>query len=262
MVFKTKRKTRRNSKRTKSKIQNVPLADKQSLGAKASEGVIEYHFQNWSSLFLFVRQLVTQDPVIRSRVCVVDSDKLGLITMLVTGFNAQHNTLPIKPYNEAISMKQFKQSVQKCKNYRFLPVPIHVLVPSIGAHANVLLFDLKQKTVELFEPHGNYSRESELEDVPRGYVRISKRVKQFVTKYFRGYRYIHPKQYEPKRGLQARLDVYTGACIAWCMLYLHYRFLNPDVSLQRLTTHIDKYMTKSRLLRYIRYTEELIKQTP
>ena len=35
--------------------------------------------------------------------------------------------------------------------------------------------------------------------------------------------------------------------------------LNPDVSLQRLTRHIDKYMTKSRLLRYISYTEDLIK---
>lgn len=256
MVVKTKRKTKR---KTTSKIQNVPLADKRSLGAKASEGTIEYHFQNWSSLFLFIQELVKRDSTIKQRVCVVNSDKFGLITMLVTGFNNQQNTLPIKPYNEELSMKQFKQNIRKCKKYRFLPIPIHVVVPSIGAHANVLLLDLKQKTLELFEPHGNYSRDSELEDIPRGYVRVSERVKQFVTKHFRGYRYISPKQYEPKRGLQARLDVYTGACIAWCMLYLHYRFLNPDVSLQRLTRHIDKYMTKSRLLRYIRYTEDLIK---
>ena len=43
------------------------------------------------------------------------------------------------------------------------------------------------------------------------------------------FKYIPPSKYEPEEGLQARLDAYSGLCVTWSILYLHYRVLNPDV---------------------------------
>lgn len=253
------RKSKKPKTKRKSSIVDVPLSSDVSLGEKATEGDIRYNFQKYESIFLFLKELVQQNSNIRSLVCLKSETKLQLVTMLVTGFNSKQQSIPLKPLDSTLTLGDFQKIVNACKDYRFVPVSLNVVVPKIGSHSNLLLFDMKKRRVELFEPHGSYSALSELESIPRGYVRVSTRVKHFVTRYFPDYTYVEPKQYEPKSGLQGRLDVFTGACIPWCMLYLHYRFLNPNVSLKRLTKHMDKVMTKRKLLRYIKYTEDLIK---
>ena len=58
--------------------------------------------------------------------------------------------------------------------------------------------------------------------------------------YFPDFKYIPPSEYEPKDGLQARLDAFSGLCVTWGILYLHYRVLNPDIQPKRLIDYLDK----------------------
>ena len=54
-------------------------------------------------------------------------------------------------------------------------------------------------------------------------------------------------------------DENTGFCVIWCILFSHYRLLNPDILLSRLLKHINKEITTNKLLRYAKYVEEIIK---
>ena len=66
-----------------------------------------------------------------------------------------------------------------------------------------------------------------------------------------------------KTSFQALLDPdeNTGFCVTWCILFVHYRILNPNILLSRLIKHIDKIMTTNKLLKYARYIEDTLKQS-
>ena len=82
---------------------------------------------------------------------------------------------------------------------------------------------------------------------------------KFFKMYLPGFRYIPPNKYEAKEGLQMRLDAWSGLCVTWSILYLHYRVLNPNVNPKDLINYLEKKITKSVLLRYTRYVEEVLK---
>ena len=73
------------------------------------------------------------------------------------------------------------------------------------------------------------------------------------------YEYIPPSKYEPKYGLQERLDAFSGLCVTWGILYLHSRVLNPDIPPKRLIDYLDKKINKNVLLRYTKYVEDTLK---
>ena len=56
--------------------------------------------------------------------------------------------------------------------------------------------------------------------------------------YLPDFKYIPPSSYEPKEGLQGRLDAFSGLCVTWSILYLHYRVLNPDVPPKKLVNYL------------------------
>ena len=60
-------------------------------------------------------------------------------------------------------------------------------------------------------------------------------------------------------GLQARLDAFSGLCVTWAILYMHYRLLNPDIDPKKLISYLDKKATKNFLLRYTKYVEDVLK---
>jgi len=140
-----------------------------------------------------------------------------------------------------------------------IPISLEIIVPGVGTHANIVLIDTIKKTVELFEPHGARDNKSELQSISRAYFKVSKNVHRFVRMNFRNYTYIPPSRYEPEEGLQARLDAYSGMCVTWAIIYLHYRILNPDVPPKKLIQYLDKRITRKVLLQYTRYVEEVLK---
>ena len=143
--------------------------------------------------------------------------------------------------------------------HRLIPISLAIDVPGAGTHANVIIIDTKKKTVELFEPHGSRDEKSELESISRAYFKVSKNVQRFFSMYFPDFKYIPPSEYEPKDGLQARFDAFSGLCVTWGILYLHSRVLNPDIPPKRLIDYLDKKINKNVLLRYTKYVEDTLK---
>jgi len=257
MGKKTKNKKKKLTKKDKKGIIDVPLSDKPGQGSKASVGSINYHYQKYYNTFTFLKEIIKINKKLHKLVCIPNVGKGWMKAFLkVNILNDYHSLQPVDSIND---MNRFMLEVSRCMKYRFIPINLEIIVPRIGSHANIILIDTKKKTVELFEPHGNRGNKSELESISRAYYKVSKDVHKFVSLYLPTYSFIPPSKYEPKEGLQARLDAFSGLCVTWSILYLHYRLLNPDIPPKRLITYLDKKMTRNVLLRYTKYVEDVLK---
>jgi hypothetical protein len=260
---KHKKRTKRRSKK-KLKIIDVPLSKKQSKGSKESLGSINYHYQKYYNTFAFLKKIITKNKILHKRTCIPDVGKGWMKSFLKLHFfkdiPAINSIMSLKPVDSTQSLHKFITEVDKCmKQHRLVPINLEIIVPDVGTHANIILIDTHKKTVELFEPHGKRDNKSQLEDISRAYYKVSKNVQRFFSRYLPDYTYIAPSEYEPGEGLQARLDAFSGLCVTWSILYLHYRVLNPDISQKDLLIHLDSKITKSILLRYTKYVEETLK---
>ena len=80
-----------------------------------------------------------------------------------------------------------------------------------------------------------------------------------LLEYFPEYKYISPQTNLPYFGLQAKVDAFNGMCVTYCIMYLHYRVLNPHYSQKYIVKKMKKTVDKSLLLRYAKYVEDMIK---
>ena len=247
------------------KIKDVPISKKSSIGSMETLGEIHYHYQKYDNIFAFFDILMKKNPDIKKILCIPDVGRKWMRSFLKVVLNKSNlNTSElmmknVKPVDPEVSIVLFNQMIKKCKK-RIIAVSVQLIVEGKpGTHANMLVIDTKKKTVELFEPHGNRSVKSELESISRAYFKVSKNVQRFFSMYLPDFKYIPPSEYEPKSGLQARLDAFSGLCVTWSILYLHYRVLNPDVHPKKLINYLDKKVSKNFLLRYTKYVEDVLK---
>ena len=246
-------------------IKDVPLAKKLSQGTKASLGSIDYHYQKYYNTFAFLEELIKKFPQINKTVCIPDVGSDWMKSFLKIHFfkgigELKHHMKSIKPVDVNVSTHKFMSEVTRCiQKSRLVPISLEIIVPGVGTHANMILIDSHKKTVELFEPHGNRDNDSELEDISRAYTKVSKNVQRFINKFLPDYTYIPPSKFEPKRGLQERLDAFSGLCVTWAILYMHYRILNPDIDQKKLVSYMDRKVNKQFLLRYTKFVEDTLK---
>ena len=262
-VNKTKKKKyKTKKKRPNIKVVDVPLSDNISLGSDASLGGIGYNYQKYYNTFTFLKEIINRNNKLKRLVCIPDENNTNPSFVKVNFFkgfeNIDSHLSSVNPVNPLISKEIFINEIRKCMNKRFIPISLQIDVGIQGTHANIILFDTKKKTVELFEPHGAYSDDSTLE-IKNAYYKVSKNIHKFVKIYFSDYKYVPPTKYEPSEALQSRIDAFNGLCVTWSILYLHYRILNPDISPKRLTQYIDYNMNTNKLLRYTRYVEDIVK---
>lgn len=108
-------------------------------------------------------------------------------------------------------------------------------------HANLLIYDFKNMTVERFEPYGNtMGIDGDIDDI----------LEEELT-WNTGLKYIKPDDYLPVAGFQTVSDEnniinkksgdFGGFCLAWCLWYLETKIKNPDVSSKIL---VDKVINK------------------
>ena len=261
---KKKKKKKLTQKQKKMNIVDVPLSSKQSVGSKASIGNINYHYQKYYNTFAFFKKIIQKNEKLRKLVCIPNVGREWMQSFLKVHFFNRVNAVKsyldsVKPVDTYESKDRFISEINKCMTHRFIPISLEIITPESGTHANIILIDTKKKTVELFEPHGARDNDSELESISRAYFKVSKNVHKFFKMYLPGFRYIPPNKYEAKEGLQMKLDAWSGLCVTWSILYLHYRVLNPNVNPKDLINYLEKKMTKSILLRYTRYVEEVLK---
>ena len=259
----TKKKNTKKKKTKKFNVIDVPLADKVSLGSKASIGSIDYHYQKYYNTFAFIKKEIDKDDKLKNMVCIPDTSDWLPSFVKLNFFKDIDSIKPhlesVKPVDPFVSKDNFMEELNKCMDHRLVPISLEIVVPNVGTHANVIIIDTKKKTVELFEPHGARSNQSELESISRAYFKVSKNVHKFVRMNLPDFTYIPPSKYEPEDGLQVRLDAFSGLCVTWSILYLHYRILNPDLNPKKLMEYLDKTFTVKKILRYTRYVEEVLK---
>lgn len=131
-------------------------------------------------------------------------------------------------------------------NKRFVSVFISLIYDKM-LHANLLIYDLKNMTIERFEPYGNtMGIDGGIDDV----------LEEELT-WNTGLKYIKPDDYLPVTGFQTISDEtnninkksgdFGGFCLAWCLWYLETKMKNPDISSKIL---IYKVINKINKLEY------------
>ena len=114
-------------------------------------------------------------------------------------------------------------------------------------HANILIYDFKNMTIEHFEPYGNS-------------IFIEKRMGDVLEEeltWNTGLKYLRTEDFLPWAGFQTISDElnpantkpgdFGGFCLAWCLWYLETRLKNPDVDPKTLVTKLIHKITKSDL---------------
>jgi len=133
----------------------------------------------------------------------------------------------------------------KNKNINYFIIPIGIELEN-GAHANILIYDKRNDTLERFEPNGS-------DEPPRFNYNgklLDNILKNYFLKYFKNMKYITPKMFLPKIGFQMFENIESnkkigdpgGFCAAWALWYVYYRLKYQNVSqsklVQELITHI------------------------
>lgn len=249
----------------KVQFKNVPISKNKLKGTLETLGSIDYHYQKYDNTFKFFDKVMVKDKKIQKLLCIPaagDDWMRSFLRVVLDSENADTSELMVKnvePVDSSVSVKKFNQMVRKC-NKRFIAISVQLIVKGKpGTHANMLVIDTKKKQVELFEPHGRRNFSTTMDSLEGAYHISDKLIRKYFKKYFPEYKYISPQTNLPYFGLQAKVDAFNGMCVTYCIMYLHYRVLNPHYSQKYVIKQMKKLIDKPFLLRYAKYVEDMIK---
>jgi len=230
------------------------LDNEYSVGYLAKPDKINYGYQHWENINNFIKILI-KDIKFREVVCIPDTiikyDKYIIRNGIVYYPNDNKLIIP----NEIIN------TIQRCQDSkRFIYFNFVINWDQSYSHANMIIIDLFNKTIERFEPHGKFNsynhRYSDSD--------INKKINQILKHIgLSNYKYLPPTKLSPPIGLQTIADAYNGMCVTYSLIYLHLRIMNPDVNQKELVNYlIKKKSTKiiEILLRYTSYIEKALKK--
>nr|QFG74222.1 MAG: ankyrin repeat containing protein [Megaviridae environmental sample] len=185
--------------------------------------------QNYSNLNLILNYPITINKNLNKHY-----DSIG--QNVINDFN---NIEIMWSYHKLILPDNFR-NVFKTKNTNdFCVIPIGIEINS-KSHANIILVDNINKTIERFEPNGkNY---------PRNLYYNSKLLDNLLNTLFDSllddYKYYTPKDYEPIIGLQIletledskfkKIGDPNGFCAIWCIWWIHQKLYNKDIESKKL----------------------------
>jgi hypothetical protein len=144
-------------------------------------------------------------------------------------------------------------NAEKNTNKRFACVLLIINLVNVNyGHANILIYDYKNMTVERFDPYGNST------DTYEG---LDKLLEEELT-WNTGFKYIYPKDFLPYAGFQNISDEINeyntkpgdigGFCLAWCIWYLETKIKNQDISSKKLVEKLI-YKLNNLDIKYIEY---------
>ena len=138
-------------------------------------------------------------------------------------------------------------------------------------HANALVINLFQKTIERFDPYGgNYyipvgNKSSDNKKLSTAYFN-SNEIDDYLTKQFNtilpGYKYLGPDVTCPYLGPQIKTDAFKGLCLTWSTMYMILRILNyklsPEIITKKMITGTKEQLL-SKLLRFQKFMIDTVK---
>lgn len=166
-------------------------------------------------------------------------------------FNKKYQKLVLSKYelNFPKSEKRFFVDLYKCKKQgkRFYISEIYIEWGG-GAHANILIFDLKNNICERFEPYGlQFSRTSNKHKFSNVFSSLVSQLldkKMNVVLKRNKIKYIPPSKYCPDKSFQVYNNLYNtnninnkdpdGYCGAWSIWWADLRLSNPDIPYNKL----------------------------
>jgi hypothetical protein len=240
------------------------LAVETSMGPQAALGEIEYQYQSNTNTYNFV-YILYKIFGYKSILCKPKFElKFGEEFMVNAAclFSVDTGEITI-PYKLRETLNRCKKNNDKRFIYSSLLI-VEKSNPSFG-HANMILIDMFNKTVERFEPHGQFSTH-----IMNG-IDVSKVLDKLMTSKFLSitglydYKYISPFIMSPPIGPQMKADAYGGMCMTYSMLYLHLRLINPDLPQKKVIQYLVKMESnklKTMILKYAKFIEDTLKKYP
>jgi len=233
------------------------LANEQSLGPNAEPGDILYEYTRIENINNYIKILIDE----------LNYNKVVCITNYTIKYGLNYIVENSIVYNvnrdEILIPEDLVKNLKKCKNKRFIYIYFGIVwEQQPGGHANMILIDTINKTIERYEPHGHSLNFDKKKLILNG---IDKKFNKKLLSYLglKEYTYISPVDMSPKIGVQLKADAYNGMCVTYSMIYLQLRLMNPDVD----QTEIIKYLLKKPkneiydiILRYAKYIEDKLKQ--
>jgi len=211
------------------KIKDVPISRRSSLGTMATLGEISFHYQKYDNIFKFFNVLIKKDKNLKEILCIPEVGQKWMrsfLKVILSDEDLKTSELMmknVKPVDPEVSVNLFNDMIKKCKK-KFIAISVQLIVfNKPGSHANMIIIDTTKKTIELFEPHGKRSEDTTMDSLKGAYKTSDKLLKKYFKKYFPEYKYISPQDYLPTYGFQAKVDAYSGLCVTWSAMYLHYR---------------------------------------
>jgi ankyrin repeat protein len=161
-------------------------------------------------------------------------------------YNINFLNIEIKWINQNLLFPSYFDNIifNKIKNSKYIIIPIGIEM-SNGSHANILFWDINNKTIERFEPNGanypiDFNYNPSLLD-----ILLQNKFKTFDINII----YINPKQFLPYIGFQKlenleikciKLGDPNGFCGIWCTWWVYQRMLNINVNLYNLADELIK----------------------
>ena len=149
----------------------------------------------------------------------------------------------IHPYlNNLINAERRKN------NKRFAVLFLSVIYPDT-LHANIILYDFKNMTIERFEPYGGNITFNNIQD-------IDKILDEELT-WNTGFTYLQPSKYLPDIGFQILSHeqyIYNkktgdpeGFCLAWCLWFIETKMKNQNIISKELVLKVINRIKKSEV---------------
>jgi hypothetical protein len=149
----------------------------------------------------------------------------------------------IHPYlNNLINAERRKN------NKRFAVLFLSIIYPDT-LHANIILYDFKNMTIERFEPYGGNITFNNIQD-------IDKILDEELT-WNTGFTYLQPSKYLPDIGFQILSHeqyIYNkktgdpeGFCLAWCLWFIETKMKNQNIISKELVLKVINRIKKSEV---------------
>ena len=131
---------------------------------------------------------------------------------------------------------------------------LSIVIENVGLHANILIWDFNNFTIERFDPYGNIINFD---------TKIDSILEEELT-WNTGFAYLKSSDFMPIAGFQTISDElnplnqksgdYGGYCLAWCTWYLEHRIINKNISPKILVDKLLKKLSynKDSFMEYIR----------
>jgi len=137
--------------------------------------------------------------------------------------NYEKNKIDIHP-----NLNMCINNIRRTNEYDYVALFLSQTLDDNLKHANIILYDFKNLSIERFEPYGDDGIESEIDDIL-----------DEELSWNTGMTYLRPNVYLPKPGYQLlsnenniynqKVGDFGGFCLGWCIWYIEHRIKNNNI---------------------------------